>query len=63
MNDIARFFAEVKSELGKVVWPKPEEWMESTVVVLILVIAFALYMGAVDLGFSYIMQYIFTHYR
>jgi preprotein translocase SecE subunit len=63
IKDIGRFLIEVKSELGKVVWPRTEEWVESTVVVLFLVAAFALYTGAVDLGFSYLMQYIFTHYR
>ena len=47
-----QFLNEVKIELGKVAWPKFDEFVGSTIVVLFLVFAFAVYLGLVDVGFS-----------
>lgn len=57
-----QFFKEVKSELGKVVWPSYEEFIGSTVVVLVLMTAFALYLGVVDLVLSHVAQYVFARF-
>jgi preprotein translocase subunit SecE len=57
-----QFFKEVKSELGKVVWPSYDEFIGSTIVVLVLMTAFAIYLGIVDLVLSYMAQYVFTRF-
>lgn len=62
MKDIVQFLSEVRIELNKVVWPKFDEWVGSTVVVLFLVLVFALYLKAIDVGFSHLVQYIFRTY-
>ena len=62
MNGAMQFLNEVKIELGKVVWPKFEELVGSTIIVLVLVAAFALYLGALDLGLSQLAQYVFKNY-
>jgi preprotein translocase SecE subunit len=62
MKDVIQFLNEVKLELGKVVWPKIDEWVGSTIIVLILVCIFAVYLKAIDLGFSHLVQYVVKTY-
>lgn len=57
-----QFFKEVKSELGKVVWPSYDEFIGSTIVVLVVMTAFAIYLGAVDLALSHLAQYVFAKF-
>lgn len=62
MNVVIQFFKEVQVELSKVVWPKFDDWVGSTIISLILIVIFAIYLGAVDLGLSKLASYIFTSY-
>lgn len=57
-----QFLHEVKVELSRVVWPKFDEWVGSTVIVLLLVCAFAIYLGAIDLGFAKLAKYLLKLY-
>ena len=50
MEKIVLFLKEVRQELYKVSWPSFNEFVGSTVVVLILVALFAVYLGLVDTG-------------
>jgi len=59
ISDVVRFFREVRFELSKVVWPKFDEWVGSTLIVLFLVLLFAVYLGAVDQILVRITQYLF----
>jgi preprotein translocase subunit SecE len=59
MNDIIRFFSEVKLELDKVIWPSLNELIGSVIIVFILVCAFAIYFGAIDLIFYRIAERVF----
>ena len=62
MKDIVQFLSEVRIELGKVIWPKYDDWMGSTMVVLFLVLIFSVYLGLVDFGFSTLANFIFKSY-
>jgi len=62
MKNGIQFLREVKHELSKVVWPKPDEWIGSTIVVLLLVCVFAIYLGVLDIGISRLAKYIFKMY-
>lgn len=62
MKDIVQFLGEVRSELNKVVWPKYDDWVGSTIIVLILVVIFALYLGLIDFGLSKLAGFIFKSY-
>lgn len=62
MNEVVKFFSEVRLELSRVVWPKFDDFVGSTVVVMIIVIAFALYLGALDFGFTHLARFIFEQY-
>ena len=62
MKNVAQFLHEVRSELSKVVWPKFDSFVESTIVVLVLVFAFAIYLWVIDKGFTSAMENIFRHY-
>ena len=62
MKDSMQFLNEVKVELSKVIWPKTNDWIGSSIVVLVIVAAFAVYLGIIDFGLSYLARYIFKHY-
>jgi preprotein translocase SecE subunit len=47
-----RFFAEVVSELRKVVWPSREEATRLTIMVVFIAVAVGLALGLLDLAFS-----------
>jgi len=58
MKDIAKFLNEVKLELSRVVWPKRDEFIGSTIIVVVLVAIMSLYLGLLDLGLSRAINYI-----
>jgi len=62
MKDIVQFLTEVRIELGKVVWPKIEEWIGSAIIMLILVFLCAVYLGIIDFGLSRLGGLIFKSY-
>jgi preprotein translocase subunit SecE len=55
-NKALQFLREVKVELKKVAWPTRKQTMGSTVVVIILVMIIALFLGAVDIGLSSLVR-------
>ena len=62
MKDVVQFFNEVRVELSKVIWPKFDDWVGSTVVVLVIVAAFSVYLGLIDAGLSLLARRIFEYY-
>lgn len=62
MKDIVQFLHEVKVEFSKVVWPKTNEFVGSTIIVLFLVVVFALYLGVIDWVCTRMVSYIFRAY-
>jgi len=59
---VVQFFKEVRSEMGKVVWPSWNELVGSTIIVLVIVTAFALYLGAVDYLLAKAASWVFTRF-
>ncbi len=53
-----QFLREVKIELKKVTWPTRKQTMGSTVVVVILVIIFSLFLGLVDVSLSSLIRIV-----
>jgi preprotein translocase SecE subunit len=62
MKNIVQFLSEVRIELNKVIWPKYDDWIGSTIIVLFLVLVFSLYLGFLDFGFSKLASIIFKSY-
>ena len=48
MKNLRTFFGEVKVELSKVVWPTRAEFLGAVIVVLITMVAFAIFLGLVN---------------
>ena len=48
MKQLVQFLKEVKVELGRVEWPKKNEFLGATLVTLILVFFFTVYIGLID---------------
>jgi len=62
MNSVVRFLSEVKLELSRVIWPKRDEWIGSTIVVLFLIAVFSLYLFGVDKIWDAVMRFIFSKF-
>lgn len=56
MNAIIRFFTEAKGELMKVNWPTKEQLIRYTVLVVVISFAVAVFLGALDTLFSYLVE-------
>ncbi len=50
------FFRQVKTEVGKVVWPTRAETTQTAIMVLIMTIILAVFFVSVDAGFSAIVK-------
>lgn len=59
--NVWQFFHEVKVELSKVEWPTTQEFIGASIVVLIVVIAFAIFLGTVDKTISWLIKHIFIY--
>ena len=56
---VGKWFKDLKIEFKKVVWPSKETVITNTSVVLAVVIASAVLMGALDEGFLFLMRLIY----
>jgi preprotein translocase subunit SecE len=56
IGKISEFFANVKGELKKVTWPSRKETYGSTIVVIVLVLAVAVFLWAVDSALSAVIR-------
>lgn len=52
MKNIRTFFKEVKTEFWKIVWPTREEFVGATIVVLIIILAFTLFLSVMNYVFN-----------
>jgi preprotein translocase subunit SecE len=53
---VPRFLADIISELRKVVWPTRDDVMHLTVVVVIVTVILGAVLGAVDIGFGWLVD-------
>jgi preprotein translocase subunit SecE len=58
MNKIAQYLSEVKTELSKVIWPKRQEVLKLTLVVLFISALVGAYVGGLDYIFTNILKTI-----
>ena len=63
MKDAVQFLSQVRVELTRVVWPKFDDWVGSTIVVLVLVALFSVYLWGVDWVFSQLMWRVLDYSR
>jgi len=54
LEKITTFFAEVRTEFGRVNWPTRDDLVNSTTVVVVFSLAFAVFIGLFDLVISYV---------
>ena len=57
IEDLKKFLKEVKAEMSKVTWPNWLELKGSTILVIIVSIFFAVYVGAVDVMLSLVRNF------
>jgi preprotein translocase subunit SecE len=53
---IFQFLSETKSELKKVKWPTKRETLQYTLIVIIISLVVAVYLGSLDYIFSYFLR-------
>ena len=59
-NAIQRFWRETIGELRKVTWPTPQEALNLTKIVLIVLVVMAAFLGLLDYVFSWIVGHFFA---
>ena len=62
IKNVTQFVKEVHLELSKVTWPKFDEFVGSTIVVLLLMSFFAVYLGLVDKGLTELWRFVVRLY-
>ncbi|MBT4855703.1 preprotein translocase subunit SecE [bacterium] len=60
MKNIGQYLKSVQTELSKVTWPAYNEFIGSTTIVLILIVLFTIYLGALDFSFQWFAEKIFS---
>jgi preprotein translocase, SecE subunit, bacterial len=63
VKNITKFFSEVRIELARVEWPKFDDFVGSTLIVLLMIVLFTTFFGVVDKMLSVVAQYFFTFGR
>lgn len=56
MKAIVQFFVEAKGELTKVNWPSRDELVRYTVLVVVISLVVAMFLGLLDIAFSYLVE-------
>ena len=54
------FLSDVRSEFGRVIWPTRDELVNSTTVVIVFSIAFAIFIGLFDLVLSLVRSILLS---
>ena len=57
---IIGFFEDILKEMKKVSWPKKEELKDSTVIVVVTMVVFAVFVFLIDKGISELLKVIFV---
>ncbi|MCC7161233.1 MAG: preprotein translocase subunit SecE [Anaerolineae bacterium] len=57
-NRFVQFYRETTAELRKVVWPTREQAQNLTVIVVIVVIAMAIFLGGIDAVLTAILEFL-----
>lgn len=60
MKSVVTFFSEVKSELSKVTWPKKDEAVRLTSIVILVSVIVGLYVGGFDYLFTTLLTKLLT---
>ncbi len=61
VQKIFQFLKEVRFELKRVTWPSRKETLAGTMVVLIIVLIAASFLGIVDVGLSKVIKTVLSH--
>ena len=56
---LVKFIKEVRNELKRVSWPSRDEIRGSTIVVIVIVLVLAVFIGLVDRALSFLVSLIF----
>lgn len=57
-NKVKKFFHDLKSEFNKVVWPTKKQVFNNTLVVLVTIIVFGVFLGLLDTGLLKALQFV-----
>jgi len=60
IGKVSEFLSNVKSELKKTTWPSKKDTYGSTVVVIVLVLAVAVFLWLVDSALSRVIKYLLS---
>ena len=56
LSALGSYFAASRGELAKVTWPNRRQTVKLTIAVIIISLVMAIFLGAVDFGFQYLVK-------
>jgi preprotein translocase subunit SecE len=57
-RNVGKFLRDVRNELSRVAWPSRNQIVASTIIVIVTVAFFAIFVGILDLIFVQIIKYV-----
>ncbi len=57
-NKISTFLQAVKAEMKKVTWPSRSRIIRSTLIVMVAIVIFAIFIGGIDFMFFQILKFV-----
>lgn len=60
MKTVVSYVQEVRAELAKVVWPKRDQVVKLTLIVLLISAIVGAYLGALDFAFTKMLELVIT---
>jgi len=61
VGPVVRYLSEVRTELSKVVWPKRQEVIKLTLMVIIISVIVGIYVGGLDFIFTRLLSTLLGH--
>ncbi len=61
IKNVTDFLGQVKAELLKIEWPSFDDFVGSTIITMILVVFFTIFIFGVDQAIKVLAKYIFTY--
>ncbi len=62
MNSLISYLKNVRGELAHVVWPKPQQALVYTGLIVLISAVIAVFIGLVDYGLTNLVNYVVTNF-
>ena len=62
MTKIIKYLREARQELSKVTWPTKQQTINSTILVIVVSVAIAAFLGGADFGLNKLLEWLLANF-